>query len=76
VKAVCPAVRWQDKQQPESVRVSLASVRAVTPFDWHVFARKRSYQGSNRCRASSLSTSASAAVAMSAISCGVASRYQ
>ena len=69
-------VAGKDEQQPEGVRVSLACVGTVAPLDRHVFAQEGSDQRGDRRHASPLATSASAAVAISVISSGVASRYQ
>ena len=67
----------KDEQQPEGVGVSLAGVRAVAPLDRHVFAQEGGDQGGDRCHgAFPPAISASAAVAISVINSGVASRYQ
>ena len=67
----------KDEQQPKGVRVGFAGVGAVAPLGRHVFAQEGGDQRGDRHHAASLpAISASAVAAMSAISSGVASRYQ
>jgi hypothetical protein len=67
----------ENEQQPEGVRVSLARMGAIAPLDRHVFAQEGGNQRSDRGHwAFPRSISTSAAVAISVINSGVASRYQ
>ena len=67
----------KEEQQSKGVGVSLAGLRAVAPLDRHVFAEEGGDQGGDRCHGLFPPTiRASAAVAISVINSGVASKYQ
>lgn len=73
---VVPDPRRKNEQQPEGVCVSLASVQAVASLGRHLFAQECSDQRGDRRQATPSAISTSAAVAISVINPGVASRYQ
>jgi hypothetical protein len=67
----------KEEQQSKGVGISLAGLRAVAPLDRHVFAEEGGDQGGDRCHGLFPPTiRASAAVAISVINSGVASKYQ
>ena len=67
----------ENERQSERVRASLARMGTVAPLAWHVFAQEWRDQRSDRCHGVfPPAISASAAMAISVINSGVASKYQ